>query len=58
MGWSSGVELADNLWQRMKIFIPNENKQIIAKIIYEEFENFDCDSMEELDELYKVAYGE
>ena len=54
MGWSSGAELADNLWSRITDLIPVDKRPEVARIFIEEFKKFDCDCMEEAT-VWKVA---
>ena len=54
MGWASGSELAENLWEDIKEFIPKKQHKKVAKIFIKHFENMDCDTMYETT-LYETA---
>lgn len=43
MGWASGSYLAEEIWVKIKPFIPEENKIKVAKIMYDSFCNYDAD---------------
>ena len=55
MGWGSGSCLAEKVWQIVSPYLPEELKPKIAKRICEAFEDMDCDTLEEAEELYKTA---
>lgn len=45
MGWSSGADLADKLWNDIVDFIPEHNRVSVAKAFVKSFEDYDCDCM-------------
>lgn len=47
MGWSSGAELADEIWEKVEPFIPSESRPAIAEDFIKMFERYDCDCMRE-----------
>ena len=55
MGWASGSELAEEIWDIVKKYIPKNKKKKVAKQLVEAFEDRDCDTMCEAEELFKVA---
>lgn len=46
MGWCSGSEIAENVYSKIRKFIPENNRAEIAKYIYEEFCTYDADCWE------------
>ena len=56
MGWCSGsAELAQNVWELVREFIPAAERKRVAKNFIECFEDFDCDTMQEAEQLYADA---
>ncbi len=55
MGWASGSEIADRIWDTVKEHIPESEKKSIALEIIKIFEDEDCDTIYECEELCKVA---
>lgn len=55
MGWCSGSELAQNVWELVREFIPAAERKRVAKNFIECFEDFDCDTMQEAEQLYTDA---
>jgi hypothetical protein len=49
MGWASGSELAQNLWNDIKDFLDEKQKKIVKKAIIKNFEDNDCDTMCEVE---------
>ena len=45
MGWATGCEIAEELWEELKPFIPKDERgqAAVSKIIYEIFDNRDAD---------------
>jgi hypothetical protein len=58
MGWASGSELADGVWDAVKEHIPEEKKQEVALRIVNLFEGEDCDTLDECEDLYFTARPE
>jgi len=56
MGWASGSELAANVWDTVKDYIPEGSKYDVAKSLLRAFRGFDCDTLDEADELYEQVY--
>jgi len=54
MGWSSGCQVADDVWVLIEVFIPPKKKKEIARKFIDVFENYDCDTMEQAD-MYEAA---
>jgi len=48
MGWASGSELAQNLWDDIKKILTDEQKKKVKQAIIKNFENQDCDTMEDV----------
>ena len=47
MGWASGGELADNVWDVVSSYIPKGAKAKVAQDLIDIFEGRDCDTMQE-----------
>ena len=43
MGWSTGSEIADKVWKRIKKFIPPSSYGAVTKGICETFDEYDAD---------------
>jgi hypothetical protein len=56
MGWSGGSELAGKIWDAVKAYLPEDKKGEIAFTIVDAFEDEDCDTMQETDDLHEYAY--
>lgn len=56
MGWSSGSDLAEQLWSIVSEHIPVDKRKAVAKRIIRAFENHDCDTMHEAEDLW-IASG-
>lgn len=56
MGWASGSELAEQIWDIVKHHITDNDKQNVARGICDAFEDFDCDTIIEADDLFNTAY--
>ena len=50
MGWGSGSSLGENIVKRVdnRKDFTSEQKEEIYKILIDEFENFDCDTLNEV----------
>ena len=57
MGWGSGVEVAEEIWDGLKKHIPKEKRKVVAQIIVEAVENHDCDTICDSEELCKLAHN-
>lgn len=55
MGWGSGSMLAEELWDMLQEVIPTEKQQEVAKKIIRLFEDRDCDTLDECQDLINVA---
>lgn len=55
MGWSGGSEVGDTIWNGIRGFIPEGNRQEAARIIIDALEDKDCDTMYECEQLIKDA---
>lgn len=49
MGWATGSELAQALWEDIKKILTDEQKKKVKKAIIKNFEDYDCDTMEEVE---------
>lgn len=56
MGWGSGSYLARQVWDSVKEHIPKKYKAKVAREIIRSFENEDCDTIQEAEELWNAAY--
>jgi len=43
MGWASGSYLAEDIWEKIRDFIPQDEQKHAAKIIYDSFCDEDAD---------------
>lgn len=43
MGWSAGSELAQSIWDKIREYIPEENRKEIATFIYDAVCDLDAD---------------
>ena len=43
MGWARGCEIAEDIWENLKIYIDKSRYKEASKVIYEIFENMDAD---------------
>ena len=57
MTWNGSI-IAENIWEIVKDYIPEEEKQNIAQKIVELFEQEDCDTIDDAEDLYETAYPE
>lgn len=55
MGWAGGSGIAANVWSSVEKYIPANQKKRVAKRIIDIFENEDCDTIDEAEELCKAA---
>lgn len=55
MGWGSGSELAEDLWTEIRSYINKKDHMIVAKKVIKLFENMDCDTLDECEELQIAA---
>lgn len=56
MGWASGSELAERVWDDVRTCIPSEiDRRTAAKRVIEAFEDMDCDTIGECEQLVKDA---
>jgi len=49
MGWGSGSELAQNLWNKIKPMLNPKYENRARKAFIDEFESFDCDTLDEVE---------
>lgn len=47
MGWSRGSELFSNVWQAVRVYVPDEHRRLVASTVMGKFEDLDCDTLEE-----------
>ncbi|MCX6035002.1 MAG: hypothetical protein NTV38_08505 [Chloroflexi bacterium] len=55
MGWASGSQLAEDVWDVVRPAIPQKNRQELAVKIIRLFEDHDCDTLDEAQSLIKDA---
>ena len=55
MGWSSGSELAGNVWDLFRDFVPKKKRKKVAQELMGLFEDHDCDTLQEAETLYSDA---
>lgn len=55
MGWASGSQIAEDVWDTVRKHIPVKNRKRIAREIVSIFEDADCDTLEECDQLMEDA---
>lgn len=55
MGWASGSELAERVWGDVRKYIPDTERQAVANNVIDAFEDMDCDTMEECEQLMQDA---
>lgn len=55
MGWASGSELAERVWGEVREFIPDDKRKNVANEIIDAFEDMDCDTIDECEQLVKDA---
>lgn len=53
MGWASGSELAELTWAAVREHIPTEKREKIAREFIELYEDMDCDTIDECEQLVK-----
>lgn len=49
MGWASGSELAQQIWNDMKSHLTEKQKKTLKNSLIKHFEDMDCDTMDEVD---------
>lgn len=55
MGWSGGSEVAERVWDSVKIYIPDDKKKQVANEIIDTLEDQDWDCVDEAEELYEIS---
>lgn len=55
MGWASGSEIAERTWDLVREYIPEGVREGIAREFIEPFEDADCDTIYECEQLVKDA---
>lgn len=55
MGWVSGSSLAEDIWKEFRKLIPEALKKRAARRLIQLFENYDCDTLDECEQLMKDA---
>lgn len=51
MGWASGSEVGDQIWNNIRGFIPQGSRAEAAKIVIDALESQDCDTIYECEQL-------
>ena len=55
MGWNTGSAIAEDVWTLVRKFIPSEVRPDIARKVIDRFEDADCDTMNEAEQLTRDA---
>jgi hypothetical protein len=55
MGWASGSELAEDVWEAVRPYVVEEHRRDLAREIMSLFEDHDCDTLYECDLLVADA---
>lgn len=56
MGWAGGSYLAEKIWLLVRHFIPEgDQRTLVARQVIDEFENEDCDTIDEAETLCQDA---
>jgi hypothetical protein len=55
MGWASGSELAESVWSLFRKHVPKEQRKQVALKLIDLFEDRDCDTIDECEQLCKDA---
>ena len=55
MGWASGSEIADEVWNAVRKYVPESDRKDVATRVVRIFEERDCDTMEEAEVLWNDA---
>ena len=55
MGWASGSQLAEDVWDVVRPAIPQRNRRELAVKIIRLFEDHDCDTLDEAQSLVEDA---
>lgn len=52
MRWASGYELAEDIWDYFRKYVPKKDKKKAANKLLELFENYDCATLQKCSQLY------
>lgn len=55
MGWSSGSDIAEDIWRQVRKYVPDNKQKALARRIIKVFESHDADSFEADMDICKVA---
>lgn len=55
MGWASGSSLAEEVWDAVRPKLRNTDRKEVANAIIDAFEDMDCDTMDECEQLMEDA---
>lgn len=55
MGWAGGSQIAGDVWKLVRFYIPRKERERIANQIVDIFEQHDCDTMDEAEQLMADA---
>jgi len=58
MGWASGSEIAEDVYDLIRKYVPTKERKRVAGKIIDIFEHHDCDTMYECEVLIKDAKRE
>jgi hypothetical protein len=53
MGWGRGSQLAEEVWDIVRHHIPFHSRKHLAGMIIDAFEEYDADTMDEAEQLWK-----
>ncbi len=56
MGWSTGLRLAEELWDQIEKHVTD--KPAVAEAIRDTFAQYDCDEIDEADFVQRYVEGE
>ena len=43
MGWAPGCEIAEEIWENVKVYVDESKYKDVSKILYETFDKMDAD---------------
>lgn len=55
MGWANGSQLAEKVWALVRAYIPKGGRKQVARKLIGLFENMDCDTIDECEQLCQDA---
>lgn len=55
MGWAGGSEVGSSFWNEVRGYIPEGNREVVARELINALEDQDCDTIYECEQLVKDA---